>query len=209
MCLKKRAFAGFSLLLMFCAVMVQPMQIRGETPGATQVISRFNGALIEAMRGGKELGFSGRYRLLEPVVTETFLPPYMASVSLGRHWKTLTQEQQRQFEEIYAEWLIASYAKNFRAYAGERFEITKQSQTAGGAAVLSKFLNSQGKATEFDYRLRLTEDAWRIVDIRIAGVSQLANTRAQFVSVIDQKGFDELVASIKQKIQDFSRSDGQ
>jgi phospholipid transport system substrate-binding protein len=208
MCLKKRALAGISLL-MFCTVMVPPMHIRGETPGATQVISRFNVALIEAMRGGKELGFSGRYRLLEPVVTETFLPPYMASVSLGRHWKTLTQGQQRQFEEIYAEWLIANYAKNFHAYAGERFEITNQSQTAGGAAVLSKLLNSKGKETEFDYRLRLTEDGWRIVDIRISGVSQLANTRAQFVSVLDQKGFDELVASLKRKIREFSRSDGQ
>jgi phospholipid transport system substrate-binding protein len=160
------------------------------------------------MRGGKELGFSGRYRLLEPVVTGTFLSPYMASVSVGRHWKTLTQEQQRQFKEIYAEWLIASYAKNFHTYAGERFEIMNQSQMTGGAAVLSKLLNSKGKETEFDYRLRLTEDTWRIVDIRISGVSQLANTRAQFVSVLDQKGFDELVASLKQKIRDFSRSDG-
>ena len=205
--LKKPAFTGFSLMV-FCTVMGLPMHIRGETPGPAEVISRFNLALIEAMRGGKELGFSGRYRLLEPVVTETFLSPYMASVSAGRHWKTLTQEQQRQFEGIYAEWLIANYAKNFHAYAGERFEITKQSQTVGGAAVLSKLLNSKGKETEFDYRLRLTEDTWRIVDIRISGVSQLANTRAQFVSVLDQKGFDELVASLKRKIRDFSRSDG-
>jgi len=208
MCLKKPTFAGFSLLV-FCIHMVFPMHIRGETPGPDQVISRFNVALIEAMRGGKELGFNGRYRLLEPVVAKTFLPLYMASVSVGRHWKTLTQEQQRQFEEIYAEWLIANYAKNFHAYAGERFEITKQSQTAGGAAVLSKLLNPKGKETEFDYRLRLTQDAWRIVDIRISGVSQLANTRAQFVSVIDEKGFDELVASVKRKILEFSRSDGQ
>lgn len=208
MWLKTPALTGFSLLV-FCTVMVLPLHIRGETPGPAEVISRFNGALIEAMRGGKELGFSGRYRLLKPVVTETFLSPYMASVSVGRHWKTLTEEQQRQFEEIYAEWLIANYAKNFHAYAGERFEITKQSQTAGGAAVLSKLLNSQGKETEFDYRLRLTEDAWHIVDIRISGVSQLANTRAQFVSVLDKNGFDELVASLKRKSREFSRSDGQ
>jgi phospholipid transport system substrate-binding protein len=189
--------------------MVLPLHVRGETPGPAQVISRFNVTLIEAMRGGKELGFSGRYRLLKPVVTETFLSSYMASVSIGRHWKTLTEEQQRQFEQIYAEWLVANYAKNFHAYTGERFEITHQSQTAGGAAVLSKLLNAQGKEREFDYRLRLTEDAWRIVDIRISGVSQLANTRAQFVSVLDKNGFDELVASLKRKIREFSQSDGQ
>jgi ABC-type transporter MlaC component len=47
------------------------------------------------------------------------------------------------------------------------------------------------------------------VDIRISGVSQLANTRAQFVSVLDKNGFDELVASLKRKIREFSQSDGQ
>jgi phospholipid transport system substrate-binding protein len=205
---KKPPFAGFSLLVL-CTIMVLPMPIRGETPEPAQVISRFNVALIEAMRGGKELGFSGRYQLLEPVVTETFLLPYMASISVGRHWKTLTEEQQRQFEEIYAAWSIASYAKNFGKYAGERFEITNQSQTAGGAAVLSKLLNSKGEKTEFEYRLRLTEGVWRIVDLRISGVSQLANTRAQFVSVLDKDGFDELVAALKRKIRQFSGSDGQ
>lgn len=208
MCPKKSVFSGFSLLV-FCTVMVLPMEVRSEMPGPAQVISRFNVALIEAMRGGKEMGFSGRYRLLEPVVIETFLSRYMASVSVGRHWKSLTEEQQQQFEEIYAQWLIANYAKNFHAYAGEHFEITKQSQTADGAVVLSKLLNSEGKETAFDYRLRLTEDAWRVVDIRILGVSQLANTRAQFVSVLDKQGFDELVASLKRKIRQFSGSDGQ
>jgi len=208
MCFKKPAFAGFSFLVL-CTVIGLPMQIRGETPEPAQVISRLNVALIEAMRGGKELGFSGRYRLLQPVVTETFLLPYMASVSVGRHWKTLTEEQQRQFEEVYAVWSIANYAKNFDEYAGERFEITKQSQTAGGAAVVSKLLNFKGKETEFDYRLRLTEGAWRIVDMRISGVSQLANTRAQFMSVLDQKGVDELVASLKRKLREFSQGDGQ
>lgn len=205
---KKPPFAGFSLLVL-CTIMVLPMPIRGETPEPAQVISRFNVALIEAMRGGKELGFSGRYQLLEPVVTETFLLPYMASISVGGHWKTLTEEQQRQFEEIYAAWSIANYAKNFGKYAGERFEITKQSQTAGGAAVLSKLLNSKGEKTEFEYRLRLTEGVWRIVDLRISGVSQLANTRAQFVSILDKNGFDELVAALKRKIRQFSGSDGQ
>lgn len=205
---KKPPFAGFSLLVL-CTIMVLPMPIRGETPEPAQVISRFNVALIEAMRGGKELGFSGRYQLLEPVVTETFLLPYMASISVGGHWKTLTEEQQRQFEEIYAAWSIANYAKNFGKYAGERFEITKQSQTAGGAAVLSKLLNSKGEKTEFEYRLRLTQGVWRIVDLRISGVSQLANTRAQFVSILDKNGFDELVAALKRKIRQFSGSDGQ
>jgi phospholipid transport system substrate-binding protein len=132
----------------------------------------------------------------------------MASVSAGRYWKTITEKQRRQLVETYTEWSIASYARNFDDYAGEWFEITGQSQTAGGSAtVLCRLSNPKGKETEFEYRLRRTEGTWRIVDIRISGVSQLANTRAQFVSVLDQKGFEELIAMLKRKVREFSRTE--
>ncbi|MGE5238902.1 MAG: ABC transporter substrate-binding protein [Chloroflexota bacterium] len=193
------------MLLTICTVMILPLQVRGDTSGPAQVIERFNATLIGAMKGGKELGYNGRYRLIDPVVRESFSMPYMAGVSVGRYWKTLTKTQQQQLVNIYTEWSIASYAKNFDEYTGESFEIVGQPQTAGdNAKVLSKLVNPKGKETEFEYRLRRTDGTWRIVDIRISGVSQLAHTRAQFVSVLDREGFDELIATLKRKIQDFA-----
>ncbi len=194
-----------AVLLIICAVMIPPTQARGDADGPVQVIEQFNATLIGAMKGGKELGYSGRYRLIDPVVRESFSMPYMASVSMGRYWKTLTKKQQQQLVEIYTEWSIASYAKNFDEYTGERFEMAGQPQTAGdNAKVLSKLINPKGKETEFEYRLRKADGTWRIVDIRISGVSQLAHTRAQFVSVLDREGFDQLIATLKRKIQDFA-----
>jgi ABC-type transporter MlaC component len=53
------------------------------------------------------------------------------------------------------------------------------------------------------------EGKWRIVDIQILGVSQLALTRSQFVSEIKNKGFDALISTLKNKIKDFSRGENQ
>jgi ABC-type transporter MlaC component len=50
---------------------------------------------------------------------------------------------------------------------------------------------------------------WQIVDIQISGVSQLALTRSQFVSVIKNKGFDALISMLKNKIKDFSQGENQ
>ena len=44
-----------------------------------------------------------------------------------------------------------------------------------------------------------------LVDIQISGISQLANTRAQFVSVIKNKGVDDLISRLQNKIEFLSQ----
>ncbi len=73
--------------------------------------------------------------------------------------------------------------------------------------MVSKLIDSGGDVTEFDYQLRKIEGRWRVVDIQISGVSQLALTRAQFVDVLRDKGLDGLVAMLKKKIAGFARGD--
>ena len=46
----------------------------------------------------------------------------------------------------------------------------------------------------------------RIVDIRISGVSRLALTRSQFVSVMKDKGFKGLIDVLEEKTATLSRS---
>ena len=39
---------------------------------ASHVIDRLDNALIDAMKGGAKLGYQGRYKLLKPVVEDTY-----------------------------------------------------------------------------------------------------------------------------------------
>jgi ABC-type transporter MlaC component len=50
--------------------------------------------------------------------------------------------------------------------------------------------------------------AWRIVDIQVRGVSQLAMTRSQFVGILEREGFDGLINSLKDKIRELSGNPG-
>ena len=47
--------------------------------------------LIETMRQSEELGYAGRYEMLDPVLRQAFNFPYMARVSVGRYWRDLKQ----------------------------------------------------------------------------------------------------------------------
>ena len=45
--------------------------------GPSEAITKFNAALIESMQRAKELGYTGRYKLLEPVIKDSFALSYM------------------------------------------------------------------------------------------------------------------------------------
>jgi phospholipid transport system substrate-binding protein len=200
---EKRMRFLFSIIgsLLFASLFLFPVSGRAEQTGAKEVVIRMNSALLENMKRAQELGFSGRYKLLDPVIHDVFALPYMGEKSLGSFWNTLSQEQRKQYLELYSNWTISSYAGNFDGYSGEKFEIEDVQQVKGGTVtVISNLVIPHEESVAFHYSLRRIQDNWRVVDITISDVSQLVLTRSQFISVIKSKGVDGLMASLKEKI---------
>jgi phospholipid transport system substrate-binding protein len=191
----------FGSVVLLCVVLF-PFLGKADTRGPAEVIKTFNAALLESMKRADEIGYSGRYKLLDPVVRNSFALPYMASQSLGRYWKTIKETEQGVLVKTYTEWSIATYARRFDGYSGERFEVVSESAPAQGTVtVISKIIQPNKEGAVFNYKLRKIDGNWRIVDIQISGVSQLALTRSQFTNVIKEKGFDGLISLLKNKIE--------
>jgi phospholipid transport system substrate-binding protein len=172
-----------------------------EEKGAEEAVKRMNSALMESMKRGEDIGFQGRYRILFPVIRDVFDIPFMGEVSLGSHWKTLTKEQRELFLGTYTDWTVSSYAGNFDSYSGEKFEVKNCQEGRGNRMiVVSDLVRPREDPVSFYYTLRRFQGKWRIVDIKIEGVSQLALTRGQFVSVMKKNGIDGLMLSLKEKI---------
>lgn len=198
-----------SAVILFWSSVVQasePAQNQPQLSEQAKVIQEFNDALISAMKGGKELGYEGRYKLLEPVIDKTFAMSYMGPRSLGRFWKPLSDSDKKAFLDIYRQWSIAQYAENFDEYDNQSFKIVSESKSEKGLffIVNTDFTKDIGDVIEFNYKLRQIKGQWHIVDIMISGVSQLANTRSQFMTVMKKNGFKELTTRMKQKIEMFS-----
>ncbi len=178
-----------------------------ETPGSAAVISNFNAALLETMKKADQLGYSGRYKLLGPVIRDSFALSFMAVQTLGRYGKNLTAEERDLLVKNYSDWTIATYAGRFDGYSGEKFEVVSESGPVQGiVSVTSKLIKQNGEEIRFLYLLRKMEGGWRVVDIQISGVSQLALTRAQFTGVMKDKGFKGLISMLKEKIKGFEKT---
>ncbi len=193
-------------ILMAAFVIVSPHAAPASQPGPKDGIQALNASLLEAMKRADELGYTGRYKLLEPVIRDTFAFSFMGSKAVGRFWEKLDEEQRKLFHKTYAEWSIATYAGRFDGYSGEKFEIVSESAPAQGTVtVISKLIQSNEEPITFSYLMRMIDGRWRIVDIQISGVSQLALTRAQFSDILKSKGFTALITMLKEKTAEFAK----
>lgn len=168
---------------------------------AKEVVKRLNDTLLECMKRGGELGYTGRYKLLQPVIKETFSLAYIARISLGKYWTTITDQQRALLMEHYTEWSVASYAARFDSYSNEKFEVLPETGTFAKTLVVSSKLTTSTDVVEFTYQLMPIEGKMRIVDVKVEGVSQLALTRSQFVSIMERQGIDGLISTLKEKTE--------
>jgi phospholipid transport system substrate-binding protein len=198
-------FLRWSALFLGVAVAFPTGYAAAQNSSPAAVIEKLNAKLLEAMKDGNKLGYDGRYALLEPVIHDTFALDLMTRISMGRHWKNMSENQRNQMIALYQQWSTATYARRFDTYAGQRFEVLpKQKVQRSSVIVRSHVIKKTGEVIEFLYKLRKVRKKWLIVDIHVKGVSQLANTRAQFTSILDRDGYDALVKKLEEKIDDLS-----
>jgi phospholipid transport system substrate-binding protein len=156
----------------------------------------------------REARGKGRYDALLPAIRENFDLPYMSQMAVGPGWSMLSSAQKQAATNAFARYITATYADNFDRYAGERFDVIGRQTTPYGTIVESRLIQSNGQPVTMNYLMRQNGDAWQIGDIYLAGtISQLANLRSQFSSVLAREGADGLIGSLNRKADMLLASD--
>ncbi len=66
--------------------------------------------------------------------------------------------------------------------------------------VASRLIPRAGEPILVDWRVRETDGRPQIIDVVVAGVSLVVTQRSEFQSVVQSKGFDGLMALLRQRI---------
>jgi phospholipid transport system substrate-binding protein len=197
---RKAVRFGFFL----AAWLVLPLSEAPATTGApTDVVRNFYGVLLDIMQHAAPLGPKGRYQKLEPVVRGTFDVPFMARLSVGPTWRSLTPEQKRRAVQAYSRYIAAIYASRFDDYAGEKFEVLGQQQIKHGTLIKTHIVKSNGEPVAINYVVHDNDNAWQIRDIYLSGsISELATRRSDFANILRTSGIDGLIDSLNKKADD-------
>ena len=196
------------LVLLAVVVAAAPVAAKADTP-AEAVVRSFYGQLEASMKAGDQLGFSGRYKALDPVIRASFDLPLMTKMAVGASWASASAQEQANLVEAFSSFSVASYASQFSGYAGEKFTITgEQPSPSGGVIVQTSLTPKAGDAVSLNYLMRQDQNGnYRIVDVFVNGtISQLATRRAEFSSIARHDGISALVTSLEQKSKEMGPS---
>ncbi|MDJ0943924.1 MAG: ABC transporter substrate-binding protein [Kiloniellales bacterium] len=178
----------------------------GDSTGPSAAVARLNAALLDAMKNAAQLGYTGRYQRLAPVLSETFNFPVMARVSVGRHWSKLSAEQRDRLVDAFSRMSIATFAARFDGYSGEKMEVLGEEEgLRQSVLVRNQLVKADGEIIPLHYLMRKFEAGWRAVDVHLdAKFSEVATKRAEYTSVISREGFDALITSLERKIAELA-----
>ncbi len=135
---------------------------------------------------------------VEKIATPLLDLEAMPRLAIKRHWKTMSKEQQTQYQTLFIEYLKASYRSKLMLYSNEEITYKKPVITRPGLVQIPTELKSKDKIMKVLYYFRKTKAGyWKIYNVNIEGVRLIESYRAQFNEVIQKDGIDALLEQLK------------
>ena len=121
--------------------------------------------------------------------------------TLGRDWKKMKPEQQKEFVQLFRELLQGVYADRLLAYSDQKIIFGKETMLKKGRAEVQSYLQtSDSKKIPLFYRLTDKSGSWKVYDVIIEGVSMVKNYRTQFRQILAKDSPDKLLQVLRDKV---------
>ncbi len=127
----------------------------------------------------------------------------MAKRALGRPWKDLSPEKQREFVVLFKEMLFSTYVDRVDNYVGsanERVEYDGEMIQGQYALVKTRLVGYRQTDVVVEYRLHSDGGEWKVYDVVVEGISFVNNYRQQFSSILANESLDGLLTRLREKV---------
>lgn len=132
------------------------------------------------------------------ILSEGFALDYIGRLVLGRHGRSATKEQMEEYLRIFPEYILNIYVHRLTEFGDEQF-IIGDTAPAGkkDIYVRSEIIRPNGPPVAADWRVRVRKGEFRIIDLKVEGISMASTQRERFAAKIAKVGLDGLIQSLK------------
>lgn len=141
------------------------------------------------------------YQLAEKKILPNFDLDRISMLVLGKAWRKINEDQQQKFKVEFKTMLLRTYAVALGKYKDQEidFKPFRMEPTDKKVTVKSQIIQDGAQPISVDYTLAKKDNAWKVFDIVIEGVSLVTNYRSQFASEIKNNGIDSLISKLVEK----------
>jgi phospholipid transport system substrate-binding protein len=183
------------------------VQAQESAAGSPNEVIEITATALQKELTGKKAYFEEHMAELYVVIDRVLLPSfdvqYAGKQVLGKtHWRASTDEQHKEFIDVFYSFLIKTYAKGILEFDQDRMSILPEpsySKDGRKALVTTQLLLEGGDSVLIKYALRQTSAGWKIYDVRIDGVSYIQNYRNQFDAEINALGLDAVIDRLEEE----------
>ena len=192
--MKLLAAIGLGTLLL-----IQPVLVAASEPGdqVRQTVDNLL-AILKDPRLTGESNKDERRQKLRQLIYQRFDFTEMAKRSLGSEWRLRSPAEQKEFVQLFGDFLERIYLDQIESYGRERVRYLEQRADGHYAKVPTRIVDSKGQEYSVDYRLHNVNGDWKVYDVIVEDVSLVNNYRAQFSRVLAKSSFEELLEAMKQ-----------
>lgn len=132
------------------------------------------------------------------ILSKGFALDYIARLVLGRHGRSASKEQLEEYTRIFPDYILNIYVHRLTEFGDEKF-IVGNTVAAGKKDIFvrSEIIRPNGPPVSADWRVRIRNGRFRIIDLKIEGISMAATQRERFAAKIAKVGLDGLIQSLK------------
>jgi phospholipid transport system substrate-binding protein len=196
------AFA-IGLAMLIASAALTPSGARAD--GGAMAVTK--GMVDQALQilGSSSTPLPQRRRQLRGLVEQNFDFAAMSRSALGFNWRSLSPDQRAQFTKLFTAFIEVAYLDKIQDYQGQQVRFSGQHSLGQGYEQVDTQIVEAGKSPiSVSYLLEQSGGTWKIYDVTVEAISIIANYRNQFNRVIQQKGFDQLMADLQAKQQQLS-----
>lgn len=195
----------FTSVLMLLFVLVSPLSpvhAQNASAAAPDALVR---STVEDVLGVLSQGKDRR--ALQAVVEQKVLPHFdfraMTQLAVGRSWREATPAQQKALEQAFRTLLVRTYtvALSEAANAERKVEVKPAALKPGDDyTTVRTLVREPGRPPiSIDYRMTLTDKAWKVTDIVAENASLVISYRGSFASEISRSGIDGLIKVLEDR----------
>jgi phospholipid transport system substrate-binding protein len=172
---------------------------------ALHFVKRLGNDAIELL-GSKSLSAAERNKRFRSLLIQGFDVPAIGRFVLGRYWREATEEERQEYQSLFEDLIVATYAGRFAEYTGETFTLydARPDDNSQFIIVASQIDRPSGASIRVDWRVMKTGSSYAIVDVAIEGISMSITQRSEFAAVIQRSGgkIRGLLAALRDKTKE-------
>jgi phospholipid transport system substrate-binding protein len=156
-------------------------------PGADQFIESLADKAVAALTD-KNTPREERIRRFRVLLHDHFAIETIARWVLGRPWATAPADERAEYLRLFEDLIVYSYVDRFVEYAGERLVVVRTLAIENNDVLVYSTIvrEAQPEPVEVDWRVRVREGKFKIVDVMVKGISLGVTQRQEFSSVFSR-----------------------